>query len=57
MPLQHEPQCLATVRGVPDNIDVGLRLQQNAQAVTHNGVIICQKDLDHGAPLLDIMVN
>jgi hypothetical protein len=34
-----------------------LCLEQNAQAVTHDGVIVCQKDLDHGTPLVDITEN
>ena len=57
MQLQRQAYCLPSVCGIPDNTDVGLRLQQNAQAVAHHGVIVCQKDLDHGTPLLDITVN
>jgi hypothetical protein len=57
MLLQHETYCLASVCDIPDDTDVRLRLEQNAQAVTHHSVIIRQKDLDHGTPLLDITGN
>jgi hypothetical protein len=57
MQLQRQARRLPSVCGIPDDTDVGLRLQQNAQAVAHHGVIIRQNNRRHGASSLKVTMT
>jgi len=47
MQLLRQAHGLAAVRGIAYHLEIGLRLQQNAQTVTHDSVVVREDYPDH----------